>query len=117
MLAGLVYLSKAKRNAKNVCTSQKTDMAVQLNGKGVYKLAIEPKMKPCIHMPGYREGDSVNGVDCDEFRVRWHCDKCGFNPKVARQRLIKIVGEKRADELMALTRKLSEDYRKEHPLI
>jgi len=42
-----------------------------------------------------------------------HCEKCGWNPAVKKQRLIKMVGEKAALKLLAQSEDLAIKTRKE----
>ena len=33
------------------------------------------------------------GVDCNEYQQKTHCNKCGWNPDVAKERQSKLRGE------------------------
>jgi len=75
------------------------------------------KEAPCRFMVGYKESDRINGVDCNTYDAKHKCGNCGHNPEVGRRRLAAKFGEKFAEQNLEISRRLSEEYRKEHKFI
>ena len=57
---------------------------------------VTPKGVPALNAP----------VRCKEARK--HCERCGWNPQVQRERLVAMVGEKKTVELLEQSAKLKE---------